>query len=112
MLKLIRNTLGDMNNLYDWNGNNISWDHIKKQHFQEKEKGVKATTKFTSKIKLLQEWKKNVKLAAQVFSNSVRNTSKFCQSLEKQKFKDIDATAEFCLMITNAFYILNCRTRF
>lgn len=54
----------------------------------------------------------NVKLATQVLSNSVGNGLKFCKSLGYKDFKDIDATAEFCFLMNDAFDILNCRTKY
>jgi len=52
----------------------------------------------------------NVKLATQVLSSSVSNALKFCESLGI--FQNTNPTAEFCLLMNNAFDILNCRTKF
>jgi hypothetical protein len=100
MIKLIRNTLGDMGCLFQ-EGEKISWDHIKMLYFKEKNKGLKAATKLTNKHVYYYNEKMNVKLATQVLSNSVGNGLKFCKSIGCDDFKDIDATAEFCFLMNN-----------
>ncbi|XP_029348598.1 uncharacterized protein LOC107882805 [Acyrthosiphon pisum] len=112
MLKLVRNTLGDMKYMYNQNGLEISSDHIKALHFKEKEEGLRAATKLSNKHIYYHNEKMNVKLAAQVLSNSVGSALKFCKSLGDPNFKNVDPTAEFCFMINNAFDILNCRTMY
>jgi len=54
----------------------------------------------------------NVKLAAQVMSNSVSNALLFCDQLGDNSFKGSQGTAEFCALVTNAFDMMNCRTKF
>lgn len=54
----------------------------------------------------------NVKLATQVLSNSVGNGLTFFKSLGCDDFIDIDATAEFCFLMNDAFDILNCRSKY
>jgi len=112
MIKLVRNTLGDMGCLFNQEGKKISWDHIKMLYFKEKNEGLKAATKLTNKHIYYYNEKMNVKLATQVLSNSVGNGLKFCKSLGCDEFKDIDATAEFCLIMNDAFDILNCRSKY
>lgn len=53
MIKLIRNTLGDMGYLFNQEGEKISWDHIKMLYFKEKNEGLKAATKLTNKTYIL-----------------------------------------------------------
>ncbi|CAI6370914.1 unnamed protein product [Macrosiphum euphorbiae] len=112
MIKLIRNLLGDLGYLFNQEGKKISWNHIKMLYFKEKNEGLKAATKLTNKHIYYYNEKMNVKLATQVLSNSVGNGLKFCKSLGCDDFKDIDATAEFCFLMNDAFDILNCRSKY
>lgn len=112
MLKLVRNTLGDKKCFYNENGRAIKWDYIKNLHLKQKDEGLTAATKLTQRHITYHNEKMNVKLASQVFSNSVSNALKFCKAIGDPKFDEVDATAEFCALINNAFDILNCRSMF
>jgi DNA transposase THAP9 len=101
-----------MKYIYNQNGQEINWDHIKALHFKQKEEGLHAATKLSNKHIFFQNEKMNVKLAAQVLSNSVGSALQFCKSLGDPSFKNVDPTAEFCFMINNAIDILNCRTKY
>lgn len=74
MIKLIRNTFGEREVLYDEHGNKIEWKFVKKLYMYATEK------KMTNSHKLSKdhiEYKKNkmkVSLATQVLSNSVADT--------------------------------------
>lgn len=105
MIKLVRNTLGDMGCLFNQEGKKISWDYIKMLYYKEKNESLKAATKLTNKHIYYYNEKMNVELTTQVLSNSVGNGLKFCKSLGSDEFKDIDATTEFCLMKNDAFDI-------
>jgi len=63
MIKLIRNTLGDMGYVFNQEGEKKSWDHIKMLYFKEKEGGLKAATKLSNKHIYFYNKKMNVKLA-------------------------------------------------
>jgi len=63
MIKLIRNTLGDMGYLFNQEGKKISLNHIKMLYFKEKNEGLKAATKLTNKHIYYYNEKMNVKLA-------------------------------------------------
>ncbi|KAL4084396.1 hypothetical protein QTP88_028219 [Uroleucon formosanum] len=78
----------------------------------QKDEGLTVATKLTQRHITYHNEKMNVKLDSQVFSNSVSNALKFCKALGDPKFYEVDATAEFCALINNAFDILNCRSFF
>ncbi|KAL4084399.1 hypothetical protein QTP88_028222 [Uroleucon formosanum] len=78
----------------------------------QKDEGLTVATKLTQRHITYHNEKMNVKLASQVFSNCVSNALKFCKALGDPKFYEVDATAEFCALIINAFDILNCRSFF
>jgi len=80
-------------------------------HLKEKE-SLKAATKLTNKHVYFNNEKINVKLATQVLSYSVGTGLKFCKSLQYEDFQDINATAEFCILMNNAFDILSYRTNY
>jgi len=111
MLKLVRNTLGDKRILINSQGEKIEWEYIKKLYLKEKKEGLKVATKLTQKHVYYFNEKMCVRLASQVFSNSVSKALIFCQNLDRD-FEHSLATAEFCLLINNAFDILNCRSKF
>jgi len=112
MLKLIRNTLGDYKCIFDDEGRSIKWEHITQLYQKEQNEGLKVATKLTKRHIYYYNEKMNVKLAAQILSSSVSSALKFCQSLGDNYFNDIDGTSKFCLMINNAFDILNCRSKY
>lgn len=53
----------------------------------------------------------NLKLASQVLSSSVSCALTFCETLDSE-FTNVKSTAEFCMIMNNAFDILNCRTKY
>lgn len=111
MIKLIRNTLGDKKVLIGENNKEIKWDHIKNLYYKEKKEGLKAATKLTRKHIYYYNEKMNVKLASQVLSSSVSCALTFCETLDSE-FTNVKPTAEFCMIMNNAFDILNCRTKY
>jgi len=110
-IKLIRNTLGDKKVLIGTNNQEIKWDHIKNLYYKEIKEGLKAATKLTRKHIYYYNEKMNVKLASQVLSSSVSCALTFCETLDSE-FTNVKSTAEFCMIMNNAFDILNCRTKY
>ncbi|KAF0742064.1 Uncharacterized protein FWK35_00023842, partial [Aphis craccivora] len=95
ILKLIRNTFGDKKLLYNDKNEEINWDYIKKLYDKENNEGLKLATKLSSRHIFYFNEKMNVKLAAQVMSNSVSNGLKCCDHLGDSDFKGSQGTAEF-----------------
>ena len=112
MLKLVRNTLGDIKILEDGSGNLVKWDFIDKlQQLQEKE-GLHLGNKL--RLKHIQ-WKKkkmNVKLAAQLLSDSVAKSLKFCINGKIDGFEGCEGTIMFVEIFNKLFDILNSRNLF
>jgi len=108
MIKLIRNTLGDKKVLIN---QEIKWNHNKNLYYKEKKEGLKAAKKLTRKYIYYYNEKMNVKLASQALSSSVSCALTFCETLDSE-FTNVKSTAEFCMIINNAFDILNCRTKY
>uniref|UniRef100_A0A2S2NBA2 THAP domain-containing protein 9 n=1 Tax=Schizaphis graminum TaxID=13262 RepID=A0A2S2NBA2_SCHGA len=80
-LKLVRNTLGDKRILINSQGEKIEWEYIKKLYLKEKKEGLKVATKLTQKHVYYFYEKMCVKLASQVFSNSVSKNLSFAKIL-------------------------------
>jgi len=110
MIKLIRNTLGDKKNIINGKNEMIKWEYISKLYVKEKEEGLRAGTKLTSKHIYYGNHKMNVRLAAQILSTSVSDALLFTKTKDSS-FDGCNATAEFCLMFNNAFDILNARKK-
>lgn len=108
MIKLIRNTFGDRKIIMNSKNEIICWDYIVKLYNKEKNEGLRAGTKLTSKHIFYGNQKMNVRLAAQVLSNSVSDALLFTKTKDPL-FDGCIATAEFCRMFNNAFDILNAR---
>lgn len=75
---------------------------------KEKDEGLRAGTKLTSKHIYYENQKMNVRLAAQVLSTSVSDALLFTKTKDSS-FDGCSATAEFCLMFNNAFDIMLVR---
>lgn len=108
MIKLIRNTFGDKKILKNGEGKFIEWKYIEKLYEKQQNEGLTLATKLTSRHVYYKNEKMNVRLAAQVLSNSVGDALLYLKN-EDVEFKGCEATAQFCHMINNAFDIMNSR---
>ena len=70
MLKLVRNTLGEIGIVSDGFGNQIRWDHIVELSKIQTKYGLHVANKIRKKHINFQNEKMKVNLAAQVLSNS------------------------------------------
>lgn len=77
-LKLIRNALGELGILINERGEFIKWDYIVQLYYKEKVEGLRAATKLTGRHINFHNEKMNVRLAAQVFSESVSKALIYC----------------------------------
>lgn len=110
-LKLMRNLFENYKILYDSDRNRIDYQLLEKLvDLQESEnlhlgnKLTRAHVNFRKKIM-------NVKLAAQLLSDSVADALEFCgNELELEEFKDISGTVKFIRMCNKIFDILNSRS--
>jgi len=106
MIKLIRNAFGDKKNLK--NGELINWEYVVMLYAKEKEEGLRAATKLTYRHIFFHNENMNVRLAAQLLSDSVGDAL-LSMRIVDAKFEGCKATAEFCKIINNAFDVLNSR---
>lgn len=93
MIKLIRNAFGDWGYLFN-NGNCIRWDFIKLLVDIQEKLGLHIATKVRRRHLNYSKEIMKVKLAVQVFSNSVADALDYlCLDLRLQEFKDAQPTA-------------------
>lgn len=111
-LKLVRNTLGEKGILLNESNKYIKWEFIVKLYNLEKVEGLKSATKLTGRHINYHNEKMNVRLAAQVLSDSVSKALTYCKQIGYADFQGSLATAHFCSMINKAFDILNSRSKF
>lgn len=110
MLKLIRNTLGEKGPIIDAQGRTISWEYVKLLvELQEKE-GLHLGNKINKAHINFKKQIMKVKLAAQLFSESVADAIEFCSDeLKVDCFKHSAATVDFIRKLNNLFDIMNSR---
>uniref|UniRef100_A0A2H8TGP6 THAP domain-containing protein 9 n=1 Tax=Melanaphis sacchari TaxID=742174 RepID=A0A2H8TGP6_9HEMI len=110
MVKLIRNCLGDWGLLFDKNNKPIKWIYFKHLVDMQNVTGLHAATKIRTRHIHYHREKMKVRLATQVFSNSVADALEYCcKDLKNKLFENAEATIEFCRRINNIFDLLNSR---
>lgn len=108
MLKLVRNTFENKKRFLDYQGNNIEWSYLIKLNNMQKAQGLHLGNKLKDKHLDFQNQKMKVKLASQLFSNSVADALQICEKSDIT-FKNAAATISFIRLINNVFDILNSR---
>jgi hypothetical protein len=96
MIKLVRNTLADLNVLQNGKREEIKWEFLEKLHEIQSKEGVHAGNKLRSSHIDWRRQKMKVSLATQTLSRSVADAIKFCRTeLELQEFQGSEPTEEF-----------------
>ena len=96
LIKLTRNTLGDLGVLIDNNGERILWVFIWRLHQLQLSQGMHLANKIKQEHIDYKKNKMKVRLASQVCSQSVANALLHCSTnLKMPEFKDAHATATF-----------------
>lgn len=106
MLKLIRNRIGTEKTLLDDEGGKIEWRFFVNLEKYRIERNF-VTHKLTKKHI---EWEKNkmcVRLAAQLFSNSVANSLSYLSRQNCHGFENCEATIKFIRIFNSLFDIFN-----
>lgn len=110
MCKLIRNCFGEIKNFVDINNNIVSFHYIEQLNKLQANEGLHLANKLRNKHVHFFKQKMKVRLATQLLSRSVAEALLFCQNkLKLSEFKNVDATANFILLVNDAFDILNSR---
>lgn len=109
MVKLVRNTLGDHGILYDANDSPIEWKYFKELVNLQEDEGVHLATKIRRRHIFYSKEIMKVRLAVQVFSNSVADALLYCKTKQITNFDKCESTITFCRNINNIFDFLNTR---
>lgn len=114
MLKLLRNALSDYRKIFKSDAQNpIEWIYIEKLYEKQILEELHLGKKLQKKHIEWQRHKMNVKLAAQVFSNSVADAIDFLrEDLKLPEFQNSKETSDFIRLINNTFDLLNSRSKF
>jgi len=112
MLKLIRNAFAH-DDMYDADGNIISWDFLKKLVDVQDFQGLHLGTKIRRQHIDFDQNKMNVRLAAQTISENSSVALRYMRDdVQSPEFKNFEGTAKFCSIINSGFDILNSRERY
>ena len=106
LIKLTRNTLGDYGYLVDGNGNLIRWNFILNLNKLQKEQGLVLANKLKQEHVEYSKNKMKVRLATQVFSQSVATALTVCsEGLKHPDFVGVEPTVK-CLKIFDVLFDL------
>lgn len=109
MINLIRNTLGSKGIIYDDEKKAVKWEYIVKLVRLQDRENLSIATKIRQRhIKYFNE-KMKVKLAVQVFSESVAVALEYCLKQKLPEFDGCEPTIRFIRMFDKLFDILNSR---
>lgn len=112
IIKLCRNAFATLRILYH-NENVIDYHYLELLVDYQEEMGLHPATKLRRRHLNWQSEKMKVRLAAQMFSNSVADALIWLEfDIKEPKFKGAASTATFCRTINNIFDLLNSRNRF
>ncbi|EZA51523.1 THAP domain-containing protein, partial [Ooceraea biroi] len=107
MLKLVRNSFGDMHTLIDINNSIIQWSHIIKLHELQENEEMHMGNKLRNAHVHYFKQKMKVRLAAQVFSKSVSDSLLHCKNkLKLNDFFSCEGTIRFLSIFNDLFDIL------
>lgn len=110
MVKLVRNTLGEKGSLVDDTNEIVSWNYLKELHNLQASESFHLANKLRSQHIAFHKQKMKVRLATQLFSESVATALAFCRNeLHMEQFVGAGATIRFILIVNNLFDVLNSR---
>lgn len=109
MLKLVRNTIGDFG-ILKVGEEQVEWKYIKLLHNVQKEQALHLGNKLTQEHVRYWKQKMKVKLAAQVFSDSVADSLSYMLKNKVEGFKNCQATIDFLRIFNDLFDVLNSRS--
>ncbi|RVE40704.1 hypothetical protein evm_014645 [Chilo suppressalis] len=109
MLKLVRNALETNNVFIDNSNREVNWNHlINLNNIQEREK-LHLANKLRRNHVFFKNQKMKVRLASQLFSNSVADALDFCSQLSVPGFENVEGTVYCLRTVNNLFDTLNSR---
>ena len=112
MLKLARNSLGELKVFTDSCGRKIEWKFIELLHNEQQKLGLKFGNSLSTRHIEYKKNKMNVKIACQTLSASVADSIEFLMQSGNSDFKNAEGTIEFIRTIDKLFDLLNVRNPF
>jgi len=113
LIKLVRNTLGDLHLLFTEDGRRIEWKYVRELEKLQSEEGLHLGNKITKEHVAFSKKKMKVSLAVQVLSASVADANEFCDTdLNLEKFSGSDGTCEYFRTFNVAFDLLDSKVPF
>ncbi|KYN03296.1 THAP domain-containing protein 9 [Cyphomyrmex costatus] len=109
MLKLVRNCLGDFRTIIAEDGE-VSWKYFEQLHTIQEKEGLHLANKLRCKHLNYRKQKMKVRLAAQLFSNSVADSMTVLKNMNISLFKDSIATIRFINLFNDLFDIMNSKS--
>lgn len=109
MLKLVRNTFAEKRSVVDGENTIVKWQFIQCLHKLQEDEELHLGNKLRNAHIEWFKKKINVKLAAQLLSESVACSLGFCLQKQYQEFEGCKATIKFIRVFNNLFDILNSR---
>lgn len=110
MLKLAQNAFAESNMISDFGS--ISFNYIEKLHLLQEVADLKLVNKLNHKHIYFKDNKMNVRLAVQVLSNSVADSTDFLRKSGHKDFQGSETTTKFIRIIDRLFDIMNSRNSF
>lgn len=108
MIKLIRNCFGEKKMFLNVDGESINFEFVEKLNDLQEKEGLHLGTKLRKQHVHFLKQKMKVRLATQLLSRSVSEALYYCRDkLQLKEFSNCGPTAEFILLMNNAFDILN-----
>lgn len=95
MIKLLQNTFEMCKILVDKNGNKIQWQHLVELNKLQYDETFHLANKLRDRHINFQNERMKVKLATQLFSESVAEAVKFCRQSGMDSFQDSEPTEFF-----------------
>ena len=113
LIKLARNTLGDLQLLFTGDGRPVMWNLVRELEKLQGDEGLHLGNRIRKEHVQYQKKKMRVYLATQVLSDSVADAIEFCdKDIKLQQFADSSGTCEYLRVFNLAFDILDSKVPF
>lgn len=109
MLKLVRNTLGDIGVLFNSNDEKIEWSYFQKLLEFGKTEGFACTHKMTKKHIEFRRNVMKVELAVQTLSASTAKSMSFLKERSIEEFRDVHPTVYYAQIFNDLFDVFNTK---
>lgn len=111
MLKFVRNAFQFYELFVDKENRNIKWKHLENLHNLQEKEHLHLANKLGKEHIEFEKNKMKVKLASQLFSNSVADALSFCETeLKMDYFNNVAGTSNFLKTLNDLFDVLNSKS--